>query len=1217
MAELQQKAEAWRELITLYTQNNIVPRIQYRVSNSTSILREIAAVRANIATLPRNRRQVRITNNPTRPELYRQLKRINPNNTLNYRQATIQSINREIFREIRNKNQNITQGIISRNLTRFLNNPVNNATYTANPQQFLNNINNINIHGRFLLEMRFNTNGIDTYRILTNTQEVRNMLDRINQGYAITHQEVHGSDADEILDFIQYGETAKLTWFNRDEYHRTNTAAYFKWFHKFQVWNEETRKYELKLDLARYQVYAKSQKIDYEACLVYSLIQLGISSEKINQLRLNVFEKEVSFRNLALVSKQLDLQIELTYHDEKKKQRKIRTYNKESVNIVRLGVVDEHYFVNEMTNITASAITYFNETKNETIYPMVYLKSPRHKVQKCDKFLTSYEVIRNIYNQREKWLVPISIENVNNYEHVEKFESYDKLRAPRKACTCNAIEDNEEIDLSKIENNLGKLAEMPHIYKEGKRPCFCICKKQRFNEYKDYSRRSAKSIFKGKFKEHNDPNNNYDVIFLDLETFFQASKGYHVPYCVGYQFINDDNKYCVYGLESIVEFLNSLKRNAVIITHNLAFDFRGFVDYLTKFQIPIETGTKLKHIQCKYNYNHLVFKDNCAFLPFKLSALPEMFKLKSGDKDVYPYELINETNIDSFIDINTVNEYINKPADRKAFKMNCEKIGAITNQVDGDSIIELVDIKAYTIYYCNQDVSILKQAYLEFRKQILEITKIDIMTLISLPQLADDFFKSKGAYDGCYSISGVSQDFIRKCAIGGRVMTCNNEKWHIKHNSQADKNTETCKRVSDFDAVSLYPSAMKRLDGYLKGLPIVLSEGECLTFTENNFDYYFVEIEILSVGIKRDFPLISIKNKSGIRDFTNNLEGSIFHVDKTTLQDLVKFQNITYRVIRGYKFADGFNNKIVDIIEDMFKERIKLKNMIMPDGSKGNPLQQAYKLILNASYGKLIMKPIKKTKKFYEGNYRNYVIKNAKLIESYQRINDELILLTMKKSIIQHYTACHLACQVLSMSKRIMNEVMCLASDNSIKIFYQDTDSMHLFDKDVKPLAKLFKDKYRRELIGEDMGQFHPDFEVHDNLGEKIKVDRGTSITAIESLFLAKKTYIDKLEYQLNGEIKHDYHIRAKGLPSSVIKQLKCKIKTGNKIIVNKKEVDEYVDKEYNNVMDLYKDLFNDESIEFDLSEACPLKMGKDYRARNTVKFTRNMHCPNDKKNII
>jgi hypothetical protein len=33
---------------------------------------------------------------------------------------------------------------------------------------------------------------------------------------------------------------------------------------------------------------------------------------------------------------------------------------------------------------------------------------------------------------------------------------------------------------------------------------------------------------------------------------------------------------------------------------------------------------------------------------------------------------------------------------------------------------------------------------------------------------------------------------------------------------------------------------------------------------------------------------------------------------------------------------------------------------------------------------------------------------------------------------------------ILSMSKRIMSEVMCLAEDNGIEIYYQDTDSMHI-----------------------------------------------------------------------------------------------------------------------------------------------------------------------------
>jgi hypothetical protein len=43
-----------------------------------------------------------------------------------------------------------------------------------------------------------------------------------------------------------------------------------------------------------------------------------------------------------------------------------------------------------------------------------------------------------------------------------------------------------------------------------------------------------------------------------------------------------------------------------------------------------------------------------------------------------------------------------------------------------------------------------------------------------------------------------------------------------------------------------------------------------------------------------------------------------------------------------------------------------------------------------------------------------------------------------------------------------MNEVMCLAEDHGIEIFYQDTDSMHLFDEDIKKLEQLFLQTYDR-----------------------------------------------------------------------------------------------------------------------------------------------------------
>ena len=86
------------------------------------------------------------------------------------------------------------------------------------------------------------------------------------------------------------------------------------------------------------------------------------------------------------------------------------------------------------------------------------------------------------------------------------------------------------------------------------------------------------------------------------------------------------------------------------------------------------------------------------------------------------------------------------------------------------------------------------------------------------------------------------------------------------------------------------------------------------------------------------------------------------------------------------------------------------------------------------------------------------------------------------------------------MSKRIMNEVMTLAEDEGLNIWYQDTDSMHINYEEVELLALAFKNKYNRDLIGEDMSQFHIDFDL-DGAAEK------ADIYSTESYFPAKKVY--------------------------------------------------------------------------------------------------------------
>ena len=89
----------------------------------------------------------------------------------------------------------------------------------------------------------------------------------------------------------------------------------------------------------------------------------------------------------------------------------------------------------------------------------------------------------------------------------------------------------------------------------------------------------------------------------------------------------------------------------------------------------------------------------------------------------------------------------------------------------------------------------------------------------------------------------------------------------------------------------------------------------------------------------------------------------------------------------------------------------------------------------------------------------------------------------------------------------LLNEVMTIADDNNLNIWYQDTDSMHIDYEQVETLAKLFKEKYSRELIGKDMGQFHIDFDMDGAVDD---------IYSIEAYFIAKKYILIFLKVEMN-----------------------------------------------------------------------------------------------------
>ncbi len=1062
----------------------------------------------------------------SRVQAWRQLKAIAPTTTMRFNTSTTRQLQAEIDR-INAETEDVKD---------FIESPADKKTLAIPAQKFLTILPTLRFSDDYVLQLKYEEDGRTKYRNIVNINEIEELLTQIKEGVRVDSVDYQGSDTLAILDIYYLNENIELVWLKKDTNYVKNSGAYFKYFHR------------TKLDLRKYQIYTGNYHTDREKhskvpCLIHTLEQCKVSDEKLNQLKLMTAIKDIQLSNMTKVAKELDIRINLQYYSATEERSYKKTYNAKAAKVCEIGLANDHYFINEMTQYTASCINHYHQVKDHKLFPRVIFKNQRAKP--CTDTISSFKLI-TLLIQNKQLLIPITMGNCSS-DSTEKLLEYDLLKAPRKACTCNVIEDWERQNIAdgigddvEIAVGIEACSLLPEVYDNGPRPNLCICGKMKFNEYRRYGDYGEQSIFKGKFKEL-DPNDDYDLIFADFETFNNGKQ--HQDFCISS--LNESTQIMSthYGEEAGLQFLNSITKDSVIIFHNLGFDIRFLIKHLHSHQTPIETGNKMKHLQAKFGDYRLVFKDSYAFLNFPLKELPTMFDLESGPKDAYPYTLINAKNYDSMIPLKIALKHTTNP---EQLKSNAESANCIRGLK--------LDIRKYTIHYCEQDVRILAQAYQKFRSQIKDITGLDIIKLISLPQMADLHLKRQGCYENIFKYSGVAQDFIRRCIVGGRVMCANNEKIHVK------------REIDDFDAVSLYPSAMHRLPGFLKGLPKVLSVKQENLFDKikDQFDGYFIQIKVKDLKTKRSFPLQSVK-EDGKRNFTNDLIGQDLYVDNIGLEDMIKFQGLKYEVIRGYYFDEGFNPKIRECILDMFNKRKELK-------AQKNNLQQAYKLILNSSYGKLIQKPINKTKKFFNGDHAEYFAKHYHDLIEYELITSDLLVATHQKSIVKHMTPCHLGVQILSMSKRIMNEVMCLAEDNNLPIFYQDTDSMHIASECVPVLSDLFKSKYNRELIGEDLGQFHTDFDAP-----------GTNIRAVESIFLGKKSYLDKLEYtDYNGKTQNEYHIRMKGIPDKIIRDLGDPIET-------------------------YKKLFECEKIEVDLASVCPLEMNKNYSVSNRKKFMRTI----------
>ena len=458
-------------------------------------------------------------------------------------------------------------------------------------------------------------------------------------------------------------------------------------------------------------------------------------------------------------------------------------------------------------------------------------------------------------------------------------------------------------------------------------------------------------------------------------------------------------------------------------------------------------GSKTMKAKINYKNKEITFKDSFPVLSCKLSDFPAMFNIKGIQKELFPYKYYTLKKLEENA-VGVINEAGNNE-DKIWGEKEYELFNKNIDSIDGCRIDEThFDMWKYCSFYCKQDVNILRIGFNEFRNGFKKEFKIDPFNFISIIALANEVFNQKVYYPNgnLYKIGGIVRKFCSKAVYGGRYMTAYNKKWFTKT------------KLADFDAVSLYPSAMARL-WTVEGVPEVIPGDKLNLDFLNKQGAYIVEIEIIKINKHYAFPLIVRKTKDGLNlneDKLEEGESLKITVDNIMLEDLINFQKIEFKFIRGYYWSGKRDYRIQNEIKKIFAKRLEYKK-------QKNPLQTIYKLIMNSCYGKTIQKPIEYEYKYVkEGeDFEKYWKRHyTKIVEATKLNNSNIYSIKIRKPIDKDFNFSLLGIQVLSMSKRKMNEVMCLAYDIGCHIYYQDTDSMHIEVEDLDKLTIAYKQKY-------------------------------------------------------------------------------------------------------------------------------------------------------------
>ena len=881
-----------------------------------------------------------------------------------------------------------------------------------------------------------------------------------------------------------------------------DASTYYKFKGKFLCYINNTD-----INMDKYGLYKeltndKIEIVNKNNCLYIALETLKMSLCKLQKFKSIVKSRHISICKLKEISELLDITIELyKFKNEEDEKHLKTTYGHNDKEVYKIGFYENHYFIYDDVNYSSYSLNNYLTLKDIKNFNKIYSTNSKGSYNKDDKraFTNSLNVLKIFH--KKKLMKPMDNNTINIFNTL----FFDEL---------NTTADDNEIFINDKE----------FLYADKKQEKG-IAQDDEEDEYNDFK--------------------NYKIATFDFETFTN-DKNEIVPY-LGVLTYDGEKEKKTYGVNCAKELLKYIDKNTFLIGHNAKFDYSFICEHLYNKQ-ELFNGSKFISCKASYNKHNIKVVDFYNLISEPLKNMNDIFKLGDVHKEYMPYDLFNDKSIDilksQYVNYDKCLSFVKSDEDKELFLENCEKWRCFTSDK------KLINMVKYSMEYCVIDCKVLQKSYNTFKLWISEAFNINIDNCLTTSSISRKLLQKRGVFRNCYKNSGAIQQYLKKFIVGGRVMCANNEKIKILNEI-----------ITALDANSLYPSAIIKT-GFIKGIPKKIKVNAKYNDIKN-YTHYFIRIKISSVGIKLKFPLLSRKNENGILNFTNDLCGDKIHyVDKTTLEDLIKYQNIEFEIIDGIYYNDGRNYAICELVNELYeirKEKVK----------KNNPIELVYKLVLNSIYGIMIENEhLTKILNFNnEKEFNKYLDLNHESITEYTKIKNSYRAY-VKSEISNHFNCSHIGIDILSYSKHIMNDVICLSEKINKNVYYQDTDSLFINFNDVADINEAYIKETGMLLLGAELGQFKTD----------LKIKGCENVKGSNAYFLGKKCYYLKMT-GINKETKKEItkdKIRMAGISdTSIMYEI-------NKQIINKKG--EKV-KQFKDCEEVYFKLYKGESVEFDLCE--------------------------------